>query len=315
MTAGDAFAAGRDWLDRHGAGAVLLCHHDADGLAAGALLHRRTRGDVHPVSGTEDLPLEGVGAAVIADLGVRPVSGARQVLYVDHHADPEPVAGTVVVPAGGGGETSSSLLAWELLGRPDDGAWLAALGAVGDLGRDAIKEGRAPRAAPAGALGRLATLVTAPGRLRDGPLRTAFELLRDSRNAEAALVDPRLDELREAKGQVGAARMRAVRTAPQVGPQAALLRFSEPARVHGLVAAAWARRLAPRVVVAANDGWRDGRVSFAVRSADDLDLRAWLRERYEPPPEAGGYARGHARATGGNLDPEAFEELAAALLR
>jgi len=308
-------SAGRSWLDRHAEGALLLCHHDADGLAAGALLHRRTGGEVRPVSGPEEHSISGPGAVVIADLGVRAVDAKGEVLYVDHHADPEPVGGTVVAPAEGGGETSTSLLAWELLGQPEDGAWLAAVGAVGDLGRDALKDGRAPRAAPVGALGRLATLATAPGRLRDGPTDTAFALLRESRNAEAALVDPRLDELRQAKEAVAAARARAVKTAPQVGPDAALIRFDEPARVHGLVAAAWSRRLAPRVVVAANDGWRDGRISFAVRSAEDIDLRAWLRGRYEPPPEAGDYARGHARATGGNLVPEAFEEFAAALLR
>jgi len=110
------------------------------------------------------------------------------------------------------------------------------------------------------------------------------------------------------------ARERALRTAPVVGSEAALLRFAEPARVHPIVATAWARRLAPRVVIAANDGWRDGRVSFAVRSADGRDLRAWLLTRYAPPAGAGDYARGHAAATGGALRPDAFERFAEAAL-
>jgi hypothetical protein len=39
-----------------------------------------------------------------------------------------------------------------------------------------------------------------------------------------------------------------------------------------------------------------------------------LRERYAPPAGAGDYGRGHARATGGALVPEAFERFAAAIL-
>ena len=66
--------------------------------------------------------------------------------------------------------------------------------------------------------------------------------------------------------------------------------------------------------MAANEGWRDGRVAFAVRSADGRDLRAWLRDRYEPPEGGGDYGRGHARATGGALVLDAFEAFAAAIL-
>ena len=85
-------------------------------------------------------------------------------------------------------------------------------------------------------------------------------------------------------------------------------------KVHSQVAVAWARRLAGRVVVAANAGWRADKISFAVRSAEPIDLRTWLRNVYEPPPGSGDYARGHARATGGSLTPDAFEGFAAAVL-
>jgi hypothetical protein len=104
------------------------------------------------------------------------------------------------------------------------------------------------------------------------------------------------------------------KVAPRVGPGAALIELDVPARVHSQVASAWARRLGPRPVVVANRGWRPHRVSFAVRSADRRDLRAWLRSVFAPPPGAGDYARGHARATGGSLVPEAYERFAAAVL-
>ena len=152
------------------------------------------------------------------------------------------------------------------------------------------------------------------GRLRGGPVPIAFELLRGSADAKAALARPQARELEEARAEVESHRRAAMRVGPRVGPRAALVSLDVPARVHSQVAAAWTRRLSPRIVVVANAGWRPGRVSFSVRSAEQIDLRAWLREIYSPPPGAGDYGRGHARATGGSLVPQAFEEFAAALL-
>ena len=290
----------------------MLPHNDADGLSSGVLLTRRTGGPAVHVASPWEGSLPGP-AVVIADWGVRPVSGPEHVLYVDHHAAPEQVSGTVVTPPGGG-ETSTSMVAWELLGRPPEGAWLAALGAVGDLGPGALKLPGVPRAGSATALRRLASLVTAPSRIRDGSVEDAFRLLAESGSAKEALRHEVAPSLRRTLDAATAARSRAMRTAPQVGGEAALIRFREPARVHALVASAWARRLAPRIVIAANEGWRDGKVSFAVRSAPEVDLRDWLLRRFSPPPGAGDYARGHARATGGSLEPGAFEEFARAAL-
>jgi single-stranded-DNA-specific exonuclease len=92
-----------------------------------------------------------------------------------------------------------------------------------------------------------------------------------------------------------------------IGEQVALLRFSSPAQVHPLVATAWARRLAPRVVLAANDGYLGAdTVNFAVRGGHG-NLRALLRDAL---PEAGGeFGHGHDRATGGSLTTQEFELL------
>ena len=303
----------RGWLERHDDGAAVVPHHDADGLSAGVLLGRRATGPVVHLDSPWTDRLPSSGAAVIADWGIRALAeGPDRLLYVDHHAEPEPVEGEVVHALGEG--ITTSVLAWELLGRPTDGAWLAALGATGDLASSALLRPELAGAGTKSGLQRLASLVTAPGRLRGGPVAEAHRVLNESTGVPGALAHPLRSTLEGARSEVGAARARAVRTPPKVGAQAALVRFSEPARVHPLAAMAWVHRLAPRVVVAANDGWRDGLVSFAVRSAGEMDLRAWLRERYEPPAEAGDYARGHARATGGALVPEAFDDFAAAVL-
>ena len=85
-----------------------------------------------------------------------------------------------------------------------------------------------------------------------------------------------------------------------------MLRFCVPYQVHPLVAAAWARRLAPRPVLVANDGWVPGRVNFALRGGT-ADLRALLRDAL--PDADGDLGHGHPRATGGSLPPGEFDRL------
>jgi single-stranded-DNA-specific exonuclease len=309
----DTLAAGRAWLEAHGERAVVVPHGDADGLSAGALLAKVTHGGVRHVETPWEGSLDGTDAYVIVDWGVRPVASRVPSLYVDHHADPETVDG-VVVHADQTGDRSTSLLAWRLLDGPEELVWLAAVGAVGDVGESALRQAELATAGSPSVLRRLAALTSAPGRLRDGPVEIAFHVLAAAATAEAALADPRVRRLQQAREAVDRLRRAAMRVPPEVGEAAALIRLDVPARVHSQVASAWTRRLAPRVVVAANAGWRPGRVSFSVRSAEPLDLRAWLRDIYEPPPGSGDYGRGHARATGGSLIPEAFEAFTVAAL-
>lgn len=194
---------------------------------------------------------------------------------------------------------------------PEQPAWLAAVGAHGDLGDEGL---RLPEAAPAPktAVRKLVPLVNAPRRLPDGPVATALALLVEHEEPKAILADPRIGELEEARREWRAGFDAVVRTAPRVGGDVAVLRFRSPYQVHPLVATTWARRLAPRMVLAANDDYLPGRVNFAVRGgAKGDDLRARLRAAL--PDHTGELGNGHARATGGSLNPEEFGRLVAAL--
>jgi len=81
--------------------------------------------------------------------------------------------------------------------------------------------------------------------------------------------------------------------------------------VHPLVATTWARRLAPRMVLAANAGYLGpGTVDFAVRGGAG-DLRRVLQAALaaQDASAAPEFAHGHDRATGGSLGLAAFERL------
>jgi single-stranded-DNA-specific exonuclease len=295
------------------AAAHIVPHTDADGLAAGALA-LRARGEravdavllgrgQTPWGPEAPLP---AGPLAVLDWGVR--SSAPPGLIVDHHvpeASPESLGPDVVVLSDTGAPTAA--LVRRLV--PEQPAWLAAVGAVGDLGDGGFALPECA-GAPKTAVRRVVPLVNAPRRLPDGPVRTALALLVEHDDPKALLSDPRVAELEAARTAWRSELDRVVRTAPVVGKDAALLRFSSPCQVHPLVATTWARRLAPRMVLAANDDYLPGRVNFAVRGGHG-DLRVRLRAAL---PDVGGeFAHGHARATGGSLSPEDFERLIAAL--
>jgi single-stranded-DNA-specific exonuclease len=314
---------------------AVVPHTDADGLAAGAIALRARGEDASaavllgrgrtPFAREAGLP---DGPLAILDWGVRPLD--RPAVLVDHHAhdlapsitpsassgggssDPSAAARSGVLVVSSYGESPEVATA-PLMRRlfPEAPAWLAAVGAVGDAGDAGFALPECEGARPKTAIRRLVSLVNAPRRLPDGPVRTALSLLVEHEDPKAALADPRIAELEEAKAAWRAEFDRVVRTAPRmVGADVAVLRFASPAQVHPLVATTWARRLAPRVVLAANDGYlAPGVVNFAVRGGSG-DLRVFLRRAL---PDAGGeFAHGHDRATGGSLCGEDFERLLAA---
>ena len=286
---------------------VVVPHTDADGLAAGALALRARCEDAGAAlllgRGETPFATELPPAPAILDWGVRLV--AAPALLVDHHAPEwEPPPGVVVVSGyGEAPETSTAPLVRRLV--PEQPAWLAAVGAVGDLG-DAGFALPESEGAPRTAVRRLVPLINAPRRLPHGPVRTALALLVEHDDPRDALRDPRIAELEEAKAEWRAAYDVSMKVAPAVNGDIAVVRLRTPYQVHPLVAATWRRRLAPRLVLVANEDYLPGRVNFAVRGGVG-DLRARLRAAL---PEAHGeFAHGHDRATGGSLAPDEFETL------
>ncbi|MCR0980521.1 hypothetical protein [Roseomonas populi] len=305
---------------------LVLCHHDADGLAAGAILARALPGAAARVIGrgegawTEETAAEvrarDPGGLLVADLGTRAeaVLPGLPTAVLDHHV---PISGTtgaaedVTVIAGHDTEPqpSSALIAHWCVGGEDP--WLAAIGILGDFGDKAPfpELADARKRHGIGVLKEAVALLNAPRRAASGDASPALALLLRAASPREVIdgSQPETAILAAAREEVRAALDAARRTPPKVVGEVALIRIHTPCQVHPLVAQSWVSRLRGKVVICANTGYREGWVHFAARSSDGRDLIAFLRER--APENAGeNFAQGHARATGGMLPPEAWAD-------
>ena len=308
---------------------VVACDSDVDGLSSAVILERglerhRAQATVVPIRRGEQVHSESMRARilrvspsrlVVTDMGSGPASivAGLPTLVVDHHNASAGVPPDALVLNGWDREpvATSSVLAFLVAGAPEEDAWLALLGAVADLGSAKEFGALIPAKASETAARRVAGLLNAARRAPDPRPDLVLALLRRARDIKdvASGTHPEVAQLEGMRSEVQAETDRCSRVAPKILPLAALARFSSGAQVHPIVAIRWARRLHDRIVIAANDGYLPGRTNFAVRSALDLDLLAWLRSLPFTPGDPGEFAHGHRRATGGSLTHADFERL------
>ena len=316
---------------------VVLCHDDADGLSAGAILWRAlARADREPrpvrVIGRgesawsptlrDELAAFVPGGLVVTDLGVQAgaILPSVPTVLVDHHVPrswPEPSEAVVISGHADAPTPTSSLLAHACaaaLGEAGDLAWLAGIGLVGDLGERAASAdfpeimGPLKKAHTAKALREAVSLVNAPRRSASGDAGPALRMLLRAHGPRDIVggTDPDAAVLHAARAEVKAA-LDAARSVPPLfaGP-VALIRCDSPCQIHPLVAQSWIHRLRRQVVIGANAGFRAGYVHFAVRSLGVPDLIGFLEERAPPLGPDDQFAQGHRRATGGQVRVETW---------
>ena len=153
----------------------------------------------------------------VLDWGVRPL--ARPGLFVDHHAHESASRNEQLVVSGYGERPETATAAPMRRVVPEAPAWLAAVGAFGDLGAPGLRLAGCS-GAPREATRRLASLINAPRRLPDGPVELALALLVESASAVKALRDPRARTLASCQQAWRAALRSALRVAPRVGERA-----------------------------------------------------------------------------------------------
>jgi hypothetical protein len=258
---------------------------------------------------------------VVLDMGSRPEPLHVEVptLIVDHHdASRGLPPGTLVVNGFDRDPVApTSVLAFVLAApMPDrrETAWLASLGAVADLGSAAAFAKLLDSRISVTQARKAAALLNAARRAPDPDPLIALEALRAAKGFSDIISGrlPSARRLEEMQAAVRSEMERCSRVPPRIAGNVALIRFSSGAQVHPIVATRWSSRLRPRIVIVANDGYLPGRTNFAIRSADEVDLLAWLRALPFEPSEPAEYANGHARATGGSLtlgDFGRFKEL------
>ncbi|WP_228530489.1 MULTISPECIES: hypothetical protein [Myxococcaceae] len=333
----EALGAARAFLERQaGCRVVLVPDKDVDGLSAGVQVERAltalgarvqwcvpAKGEHahHPalLARAEALAPE---ALVVLDMGSRaePLLPGVATLVVDHHAPEGFPPGAGVLSAHGHEPVAPTSLLAHVLVRPfvepEALEWLAVLGTLADHGATAPFPGfkEALRRAGRKAATESVALLNAARRSARFSAETALQVLREAPGARD-IAEGRVagvEQLRDFRLEVQHEVARCARTPPRFAGDVALLLFSSAAQVHPLVAVRWAQRLPRSIVLAANTGYLPGRVNFVLRSRQDLDLIALLKG-LELPDMGGDFARGHARATGGSLPPEAFARLLEAL--
>ncbi|HYH95792.1 hypothetical protein [Hyalangium sp.] len=333
----EALASARRFLEQQRDRHVLVAPHtDVDGLSSGVLALRAIRmlgarttsrlpgkGEhAHSPAFQERLSQVGAEALVVLDMGSRagPIVSGLPTLLVDHHPSTEFPEGVLVLSSAGHLPVApSSLLTYALVAPlviPGPLEWLAVMGTVADLGADAplpfLKD--ALRRAGRKAVTEAVALLNAARRSSHFAASLALEVLMRAGSA-ADITEgrvPGVDALRDCRLEVQREVARCAKAPPRIAGNVALLLFSSGAQVHPLVAVRWAQRFPEHIIIAANAGYLPGRVNFAVRSREPLDLIAFLRE-LDLPPFEGEFAHGHTQATGGSLPAKEFLRFTEAL--
>lgn len=341
------------WLEAvpEGGHVVVLCHFDADGLAAGSLFGRGLpllgeawRGgrvtvvpsgrDESAFSDTARDRLRALApdALVVADLGVNAAGTLEAdgvpVLYVDHHRPAgRPPSDFVVSGYDWEPVPCTAWLAYSLLeaAEPDvdelrELDWVAAVGVLSDLGDRApwppLAEAR--RRHTAAALKEATVLVNAARRAPRFAVDEALALLMDADGPRELAAGA--DALHADRALVAAEMEQARRAAPVFSATQpfALVRVHSAAQVHPLIAQQWRTRLPEYAVIAANTGYLtpgpDGpRVAFSTRTARTDLVLPDIYGAISTPGYDGAWGQGHDQATGGHLPASVFQTVLGAL--
>ena len=301
---------------------IVAPDRDADGLAAAVITVRAierlggtpiielpNKGEhVHTPSMQARLTKLRADGLVVLDMGSRsgPIVEGLPTIVIDHHDARYRPDGAIFVsePAPATGLLAHQV--WSPLVDLEDQRWLVALALAGDQGT--ILDGPWKKTH----LRKVVSLINSARRAATCRPQIALDLLLAASGPHDVLNSPDIAALEACREEVKAEVDRVARTPPKIASNVALIRFSSGAQVHPLIATRWATRLAPKIVIAANDAYLPDRVNFALRSASQTDLLAFLCELPLGPVE-GEFANGHARATGGSLRPPDFARFVTAV--
>jgi single-stranded-DNA-specific exonuclease len=271
------------------------------------------------------------GRLFVLDLGSQPepVLPGIPTCFIDHHRPTGVPPGDTLISAYSWNPIPcTSLLAYDLFrgfarhypspgrirSRIDVGGldWIAAIGAISDLGDGAPFDllPAAKKRYTAKYLKEATALINAARRCADYIPEVAVEaLLTFHSPRELVEADsPITARLQAARVQVSAALQEAKKAGPVFAGNVALVRIHSACQVHPLIATIWRTRLPKAIVIVANDGFMPGRVNFSVRTASGLSVLEFLDSIVLPEGE-GHFGYGHDQASNGSLPPDRWQVL------
>lgn len=236
--------------------------------------------------------------------------------FIDHHKpNGVPNGDTLISAYTWSPIPCTSLLMYDLLAPLadiSDTDWVAAVGAVSDLGEHApfalLQAARKKYTAKH--LKEATALVNAVRRASHPDPQCAARVLLafDSPRALVLADTPDMQTLRAARVEVKLAMEEAKKYAPVFAGDTALIRTHSACQVHPLIAQIWRSRLPKHIVIAANDRYLPGRVNFSARSASGRSVLDFLRAVPLPLGE-GNVGNGHDQASGGSLPVARWNEM------
>jgi len=303
----------RQQLQRFGAehpGPARAVHDfDADGLCSAALWKLATQGDLMVAPSRQILPvLEADLAAVyLLDLSCPeqafPWSSATVV--IDHHPPPERLPNCLMLnthdwkpPA-----CTSLLTHWLYFGEHSPHAWIAAAGALSDLGdkaefpllQNSLKQWGLPK------MRKLTSLINSAHRA-EGDCQPAIDALLEHSDPLSLLRSdhPGVVYLRECQDRVRRRLNHARSAHPLFFGNLAVVQFASDCPVQSIIAQIWRTRLPTHIVLVANQRTDRPVVQLSARSKAPLHAIQFLQER-------GLSVKGHAGSAGAVLSPEQWE--------
>jgi len=325
----------RTFLDATPRESRVVCLHDtdADGIAAGVVWQRamqrieysnlvrvvpdRERNAWTPENQRRVREAK-PDALFVLDLGNQPHDVVENVptCFVDHHRPGQTRLDQTLISAYSWKPVpNTSLIIYDLFSDLIDIAdldWIAAVGTFSDLGERApfslVETTRKKYTAKW--IKEATALVNATRRASvSDPEAGARALLKFSSPKELCLSDDAdVQAMKAAREEVKAAMNEAKKAAPIFAGQVALIRMNSRCQIHPLIAQIWRGRLPKYIVIAANEGYMDGRINFSARSGNDTNVLQFLRG-IELSEGEGNFGHGHDGASGGSLPPARWNEL------
>jgi single-stranded DNA-specific DHH superfamily exonuclease len=309
---------------------LILTHVDSDGVSSGAILYKVLKSIgyinldiIFPGKG-ENGYSEGVKNKIkeknpdylfILDLGSYETNfdNVKKIILIDHHR-PEgvPNDGVLFSSFPPPPYISTSYLTFLILKKmnlnPKD--YIGLIGQVGDYGTEyeAPKIDELFKKYKKKEISYVSSLVNSARRVKYFDIETSLNYLIESENFSDLLVDSenkkRLIEYKEiVKNDIDKWK----KTKPKFIKNVAIIEINSQNLIHPVIAQIWRNVLEKYIIICANFGYIEGKVSFSMRTSLNISLLDFLRNFLEPSIEED-LGFGHERATGGIVSIEKWNE-------